>query len=333
MMAFNSLAERVSRKASIYFKELFGTKIIYKYFFPAYWHKAICKSKTDKEEAIYIAPGINYGAGVGHQMYDWASQYLLIKQMGFQFVHKPLWVNGIHAEKDDATGVWNDVLGLGEGEQQLDALLKNGYKIVKLPAFGQEYSITQDEVLNMIHSYQGKKIVFQFAIDQPGIAEGVAQIFYDKFWNAKGRNHESYPLVYETGKWNIAVHIRRGDVSRNLPYKYRPNTFYYNAVMDIINSHKEVSKNDIKIYIFSEGKEEDYPEFKNLDNVTFCLDMNAKQTFIHLVNADVLVVAPSWFSANAAAINRRELYCSDEYHKFDTELNWTWLDKEGHIKE
>lgn len=328
----NSFIERVSRKINIGINEKLGKKRFYKCLFSSYWHKVICDSKTVDRSNFYIAPGINYGAGIGHQMYDWASQYQLVKKMGLSFAHKSLWVNGIHAEKDDAIGIWNQILGLGEGEKKLAELLDEGYKVVRLPVFGREYSVNEELAIAIMDSYCGQKVVFQLAIDQPGIMDGVAQIFYDKFWNAKARENKP-TLLYDSEKLNIAVHIRRGDVSEKLPYKFRTNTFYYQAVMDILSFHKEIPMDDIQIYIFSEGEIEDYPEFMDLNNVTFCLDMDSKKTFMHLVNADILVVAPSWFSANAAAINRRELYCSDEYHKYDDELNWIWLDKDGHIKK
>ena len=110
---------------------------------------------------------------------------------------------------------------------------------------------------------------------------------------------------------DIAIHIRRGDVS-NVENKkrYIDNSVY----IKIINTLKERYK-DYTITIFSEGVYEDFIDL-GLEENCFKLNMDVFKTFHSLVTSKVLIQSFSSFSYCAGLINRNTIYHYDTFwHK------------------
>ena len=110
-------------------------------------------------------------------------------------------------------------------------------------------------------------------------------------------------------RFEIAIHIRRGDVSPKSFERYTGNDKY----KEIINVLKQKYPK-YKICIYSEGKLEDFKELY-LDNVYFCLNKSITLTFHNLVKAKVLVTAKSSFSYCAALLSDEEVYYIPFSHK------------------
>lgn len=88
----------------------------------------------------------------------------------------------------------------------------------------------------------------------------------------------------------------------------------------------------IAIYLFSQGSEADFPEFKNFKNITFCLDMNAQDSFAHMVFADVLITSKSSFSYNPALLNKGiKLVPANFWHGYPKTKDWIVAKEDGTI--
>jgi hypothetical protein len=121
------------------------------------------------------------------------------------------------------------------------------------------------------------------------------------------------------GPIDIAIHIRRGDVSKEEnSERYTDNSFY----VEIIKKLK-VKYPTYTITIFSEGKYEDFNDLGLEEN---CLKLNVDifETFHSLVCSKVLIQSLSTFSYCAGIINENIVYYHDSFwcKKLD---NWLKL--------
>jgi hypothetical protein len=105
-----------------------------------------------------------------------------------------------------------------------------------------------------------------------------------------------YPAT-TTAKYNVAVHIRRGDVSPCSEYanRYLPNSHY----LDIL---KEYVPSNLSVAVFSESNSvESWDDFRNC---TLFLDTDLGEAWKAMMTADYVVVSKSSFSLIPAVLNR-----------------------------
>ncbi len=136
----------------------------------------------------------------------------------------------------------------------------------------------------------------------------------DFFYNEKvlGKFREFYdskpkPSIptYVDSNCNIALHIRRGDVSGSNRHssRFTSTTEYVNILKKLLPT---IEKNVI-IHIFSQGEESDFKDITNSFNgksIIFHLNEEIQLTFHSLVEADILIIAKSSFSYSAALFNK-----------------------------
>ena len=113
---------------------------------------------------------------------------------------------------------------------------------------------------------------------------------------------------------NIAIHIRRMntlDKEKNINYDQIPGTDVPNNLYkDIIRKLKNYK--NYKIHIYSQGDKKDF-DFE--DDIILHLNESIEDTFVDLVFADILVVAPSAFSYSAALLSDNIIYYLNCCHK------------------
>lgn len=284
-------------------------------------------------ENLYMTARPNPGAGIGHQMANWIAGYWFAKQFGLKFAHVPF----SNIQKPFQPNAWDEFLGFGRDEVSAKSLLKKGWKKVVLPLF-DEYNEKQCSIIkNIIYSYKGHKVVFfleqdQFYHDQYGVLDDINRKFRDL------HNIKSESLIYDQNELNLAVHIRRGDIVQkpgqnipNLTMRWISNSYFINAINTILGRLN--TEKPVHIYLFSQGKEEDYAEFKQFKNVTYCLNMDAQKSFLHMVFADVLVTSKSSFSYKPALLNSGIKVCPKNFwHGYPNSEDWVLLNDEGEIE-
>lgn len=298
------------------------SKGFYIKLYRSYWHSRIHRP-LDGIEKNYFSAIPNPGAGIGHQMANWIAGYWFARQFELKFAHIPF-----------STQKWEDFLGFGDGIVTVDELLSDNYKKVRLPLFDQSNFNEVELVKKIIDSYSDKKVVFvveqdQFYHDQFGLIEEIKQ----KFYNAKARTSDN--LLYSKSNFNIAIHVRRGDITvgqltknPNLLMRWQDNDYFIN-VLDQVVKNLDIDK-PIFVYLFSQGKPEDFPEFLKIDNLQFCLDMNATDSFLHMVNADLLITSKSSFSYNPALLcNGIKICPTDFWHGYPIDNDWIIADEKG----
>ena len=319
------LTEKIPRQIrSRWVGSLRNTKV-YKYCYGSYWQSLVSHSTSDSTSDFYFAARPNPGAGIGHQMANWIAGYWFARQFKLKFAHIPF-----SSEK------WESFLGFYQGEPTINQLKNKGYKIVRIQKFDEDNSVECQRIQDIIRSYSGKKVVFlaeqdQFYRDQYGVMEDIKS----KFYSAPARKQDK--LIYQEDNFNVAIHVRRGDIMEHFEYagenvtmRFQSNQYFMQALKTALDYLKD--KDNIHIYLFSQGKKEDYPEFSTIPNLHFCLDMGAQESFLHMVYADALITSKSSFSYKPALLNRGIKFCpADFWHGYPKRDDWILLDAEGNI--
>ncbi len=300
---------------------------VYPYLYASYWHSLSHSSVTArKTPRCYLTAKPNPGAGIGHQMANWIAGYWWAKQFGLPFAHIPF-----------SSPNWETFLGFGEGETPVSALQRMGYKKRRLPLFSQSNQKEINRTKEIISSYANQKVVFvceqdQFYKDQYGVISEIQE----KFYGARARQTDR--LTYTDEQFNIAIHIRRGDITvgqknqnKNLTMRWQNNAYFVNVLRNTL-THTQTHK-PIAIYLFSQGKETDFNDFKQFPNLRLCLDMSVQDSFLHMIYADCLITSKSSFSYKPALLNRGIKICpKDFWHGYPETDDWILVDSDGNFE-
>jgi len=110
-------------------------------------------------------------------------------------------------------------------------------------------------------------------------------------------------------KYDIAIHIRRGDIKPSAKERYTSNEFYSTLITEFKCKYPHY-----KIGIYSVGQERDFGGL-NLENIYFCLNEDIEKSFHDLVTAKILVTSKSSFSYSAALLSEGDIYYLPFWHR------------------
>lgn len=295
---------------------------IYPFIYRSYWHHLL-HSKQDYAPThdMYFAARPNPGAGIGHQMANWIAGYWWSKQLNLNFAHMPF-----------STSQWDDFLGFGHNEISVKELQRRGFKLRRLPHFFENDKASISFIKKIIASYNGQKVIFWPPQDHSYAAQyEVMEDLKQKFYHAPAREHEQF--IYDKQSFNIAIHVRRGDIMNdpqnpNLIMRFLSND-YFEKVLKQVTENLNVDK-PVHIYFFSQGKPEDYPEFAHYPNLHWCMNMNAQDSFLHMVYADLLITSKSSFSYKPALLNQGIKVCPRIFwHGYPDSSDWILVENNG----
>lgn len=301
----------------------FRNSQLYPLLYISYWHYLFHHKKRHHQEnsTCYYSARPNPGAGIGHQIANWISGFWYARYFHLKFAHIQF-----------SNQAWEKFLGFGENEVTVNELKKQGFKIRKLPLFN-EYNKKEIEInKKIIDSYNGEKIVFlaeqdQFYKDQYGVLNDLKK----KFYSSQARQQDK--LIFSNQNFNIAIHVRRGDIMSDLnnpglAMRYLSNDYFEKVLRQVIDNIQ--SSKPIHIYFFSQGTPADYPEFSTFPNLHWCLDMNAQDSFLHFVYADLLITSKSSFSYKPALLNNGIKVCPKNFwHGYPNSKDWILCENNG----
>jgi len=134
-------------------------------------------------------------------------------------------------------------------------------------------------------------------------------IYYDSNALRSIRNHYYSTEKPNVGDIDIAIHIRRGDITRTNA-RHTDNAFYKNLIQQLKRKYPSYT-----ILVFSQGKYKDFEDL-GLEENCFRLNLNVFKTFHSLVCAKVFIQAKSSFSYCAGILNKNTVYHMKGYlHK------------------
>lgn len=320
-----ALLGKLKRKYRSKLVSHFRSKSYYQKLYKSYWHYMRSQNNSSVILLNYYSATPNPDGDIGHQMANWIAGYSFAKQFGLQFAHSPF-----------SNAKWDSFLGFGENEKKVNDLVSKGYKIVRLPLFN-EYS--EKEIYlqkKIISSYSNKKVVFVAEQDQEHSDPYVAIVpLRQKFQNAPARENDS--LIYDKKNFNIAIHVQQRQLitgKMNLKANlltYRKKTDYYVKVLENVLKINKTTK-PIAIYLFSQATKSDLKKFEHFNNIHFCLEMNEQDSFLHMVNAEVLINSESSFSYKPALLNKNKKVCPKKFwHGYPKTKDWIMINEDGTI--
>ncbi|MFT4015910.1 MAG: hypothetical protein QM668_03020 [Agriterribacter sp.] len=317
---------KIKRKLWSAFVKKTRQTFLYPYIYRSYWHSLFFKGTgTLDKQNFYFSAKPNPGAGVGHQLANWIAGYWFARKFGLRFAYFPF-----------SSGMWEAFLGFGENETDAATLFKSGYQRVRLPLFHEFNEKEVNCIKKIMRSYGNKKVVFIAEQDQFYKAQfGVIKEIQHKFYSAPARQNDV--LIFKPGDYNIAIHVRRGDIvtesSNKIPNKslrFQGNDYFVKVLESVIKKIK--TDKPIAIYLFSQGEIKDFSDFSHFPNIRFCLEMNAMNSFNHMVHSDALITSKSSFSYKAALLNRGLKICPKNFwHGYPDTGDFVIAEEDGSI--
>jgi len=316
---------KIKRRLWAIFVSQFLHKSYYPKIYKSYWNSFFDNRNSKEIFNNYYTARPNPGAGIGHQMANWIAGYWFAKQFGLNFAHSPF-----------ACKKWEAFLGFYSNEVNVDDLVKNGYKKVLLPLF-DEFNLQEIEIQKkIISSYSHTKVVFVAEQDQGYRNQfGVMENLKQKFYNAQSRIEDCF--FFDHRFLNVAVHVRRGDIvigqhnkNPNLLLRWQGIDYFINVLRNVLSELK--TEKPIAIYLFSQGEIEEFSEFAQFENIHFCLDWNAMDSFLHMVYSDILITSKSSFSYKPALLNNGiKVSPKDFWHGYPQTNDWVMADESGEL--
>lgn len=294
---------------------------LYPMIYRSYWHYRLKGGRAAGDMSqLYYSARPHLEAGIGHQMANWIAGYFYAREFGLKFAHLPF-----------STKKWEDFLGFGEDEVTVAELKQKGWKIRKLPRFKYNSEIEKELNRRIIASYAGRKVAFVAEQDQYYDSHlDAMDVFQRKFRSARARKGER--VVYDPSCFNIAIHVRRGDIMDPKYPQLRNRVLsngYYERVLAGVVAHVP-SEKPVEIYFFSQGNRQQFPEFEHFEHLHWCFEMDEQATFLHMVKADLLIMSRSAFSYYPAFFNRIIMICPPKFwHDYPDAPEWIVCAEDG----
>ncbi len=321
-----SIRNKIYRKLHwILFSKMKPGKWI-RFFYASYRHRNKKPASDADRQTVYITQIPNEGAGIGHQIANFNGGYHYAMLFGIPFAYPGF------SNKE-----WERFLGFGEHEVSVKELKQQGYQMRKLPYFNEsEENLAM--IRQIIRSYAGEKIILSVELDQFYQKQyEVIPYIKRKFEEASARREDR--LIYRKGRISMAVHIRRGDIAavgqkniaaaQGMEKRWLSLNYFENIVRQV----SEKVGDRLDIYLFSQGDKRDYQCFEKYGNVIYCFDMSDRDSFLHMVRADILVISKSSFSYKPALLADGIRICPPEFwHGYPADEKWIVADSEGKIK-
>lgn len=243
---------------------------------PVSWHYFFNPFPNKKFDVYFCSEGKS--DGFGSQLQACFSLIAYCEYKNFKYVHRPF--DRMHHNDenlDNFPSIMNEFINFESEFGSINSL--SNFQKSKLHKFKEGY---------LVHgSYYPE---FFYTTD---VIDKIKKCYYST-------PKPDLSTSYLPNTYNVALHIRRGDVGSNNKHlsRYTSNDDYIN----LLKKHK--LPNNVVLHIFSQGKPED---FKNIINeypkIVLHLDENIRITFHSLVKADLLILSKSSFSYSAALLN------------------------------
>jgi len=140
--------------------------------------------------------------------------------------------------------------------------------------------------------------------------EGIVNFIRKAYHEAR----KAHPIhcYFDKKKLNVAIHIRRGDVSetQNTANRFVPNSSFValakqlKGTLERLGCERELGREGTTFHVYSEGSPEDFGEIQDIPNLYFHLNEDLFVSLHHLAMADILIGSYSGFSAYAKKITR-----------------------------
>jgi len=234
---------------------------------------------------------------------------------GLRYLHTPFqYVEHAPGDPAEWTRAWEEFFGLGQGETVI----------------GQEHEAVGIKKFLDTSSLWKKSGVTVEAQHFLGICNAHPEFYtaiIPRLWEKYAASDKS-GIALDRGDEDlmVAVHIRRGDVSKHdavTGNRFTDDELLLQKVRDILEVTRDLGLS-ARVNIYSQGKPEDFAAFAQL-GCHLQIDKDAFETVHNLAMSDVLVTAKSAFSFVAGLLSKGVKI----YEPFDTVPPGDWMVSEA----
>lgn len=256
------------------------------------------QNKTKVENCYITCSGRN--DGLGAQVQAILSTILISKQYNITYVHTPF-IELEHTSGEEEK--FEKFFNLGANHLSMQSLDISKLNIVNIK---HPYEIKKEEntlyITQSCHDYADK-----YPDSYLNIIERISTNFIEK-------NENNYKSHYKENKLNVALHVRRGDVSNNKNIqRFTGNEFYKNFLDELSTICCKINI-DLNINLYSHGTISDFNELKDF-NINYYLNDCLETTFYNLVTSDLLIMSKSSLSYCAALMSKGIIIYQPFWHK------------------
>jgi len=326
-MSFNQRLNRAPRKLRQALVRRLRRYPSYYWLYPSYRHMKIAGTARDgSSNTSYFTATPNPDAGIGHQLANWIAGYWFAQRFGLRFAHTPF-----------SSPRWERFFGFGEDEASVDALMKDGVRIVDLPLFDEDNAREIEAIEQIIASYPGQTVIFRAEQDQFYHDQHPVRAALQRKFNTSPSRQEDLPED-KGNALHVAVHVRRGDIvvdpavaSENLLMRWQESDYFEKVLRTTL---LVLGDRPVRISLFSQGDEEQFRSFREFPNLTFKLDTGPVESFLQMVRADVLITSKSSFSYKPALLNEGvKIAPAQFWHGYPDAEDWVLTGNDGTLDE
>lgn len=326
------------------------TSYIIRWVYPAWWNYVLylisfrfnADNNKDTAKSTRYLVRVPNESGIGDQIVtSWSEVYVMAKKYGLTFTHYPFKRSPHCAEID-----WESFFGFGAGEVSAQTVLDDrSLKKVYMPPLllsSQKNNLILSRLIERVYDknnivfHLGSGLYLQSDIDHSDI---MPEVYRTKYW--KARTNLKIESSFHNEYFNIAVHIRRGDVNYlKEEYEFQwqrrwiETSYYANALTDLNNL---ISCNNVAVHIYSDGVKEELRDLDIFPHTAYHLCEDPRQTFHDMVTADVLIVSTSAFSILAGKISTGIKLIGKGFDRPDFRLfvprtgDWLVIEPDGYL--
>lgn len=255
---------------------------------------SIKRLKLIETEDCYVTCADRAG-GIGSQVQSYFSTMLFASAVGIKYIHTPFKEVYHNPGQTDWEIRWEEFFGLGENETSINEIDQSNLEIIHLKQLtGFKKKANTLYIVPYCHAY--------------------TDLFPEEYLRFLARFRRKYYSVpkksfepcNEPSKVSIAIHIRRGDVSKTNKesFRYTENNYILSSLKLIIDCISSLNLL-VSVNLYSEGEIDDFLEFKESEyNINYFLNNCTFTTFHQMVSADVLLMSKSSFAYSAALLSQ-----------------------------
>lgn len=252
--------------------------------------------------------------GAGAQIQAILSTMLFADELGIKYVHTPFKKLDHNIDDDKRfASKWESLVNLGSGELAVDQIESDKLDVVEV-----RYTREVKKIENTLFVIRG---CHKFVDRNPDLYLKLLAKVRHKY----AQSTKKPDLYFEPSKTNVAIHIRRGDVTQQDSKRHISNYFVSNILREISSTLKGLGDEPV-FHIYSQGDEEEFSDIAR-NGIVFHLNECPFSTFHHMVSADVLVMAKSSFSYSAALFSEGIIIYLPFWHK--PLKNWIVVKRNG----
>jgi len=252
--------------------------------------------------------------GAGAQIQAVLSTMLFANELGIKYAHTPFKKIAHNIDNDESyEAKWESFTNLGFNELAVDQIKSRELNIVEV-----SHPRQVKKVENTLHVIPD---CHRFADRNPNLYLKLLPKFRRKY----AESTEKPDLYFDLSRINVAIHIRRGEISKEDSSRYTSNSLVLSVIRNISSALSDLKEEPV-FHIFSQGDIEEFLDMR-LRGIIFHLKECPFTAFHHMVFADVLVMAKSSFSYSAALFSKGTMMYLPFWHK--PLRNWVVVKKNG----